>query len=123
MNGQIILFVNSFTNLRYQLVLPEKIHYFSQKDEDAMRTTNNTNAGHFLFALATTVPSVFFGLTFVWLQGASPTNVSSVFLLVLFSLVSGYFMWVWHHDQLAHQKNFHQRKNLDDMNKLNGVSR
>lgn len=83
-----------------------------------MRTTNNTNAGHLLFALVPTVPSIFFALTFLWLQGASPTNVSSAFLLVLFSLVSGYFMWVWHHDQLAHQKNYHQKKNLDEMKKL-----
>jgi len=83
-----------------------------------MRTTNNTNAGHVLFALVPTVPSIFFGLAFVWLRGASSTNVSSAFLLVLFSLVSGYFMWVWHHDQLTLHKNYYQRRNLEEINKL-----
>jgi hypothetical protein len=83
-----------------------------------MQTPNNTNPNRFLFALVPTFPSIIFGLIIVWQQGVSSANVSFVFLMVLFSFVSSYFMWVWHTDQLERQAAYHQKRNLEEINKL-----
>jgi hypothetical protein len=83
-----------------------------------MQTTNNSNPNRFLFALILTLPSILFGLILVWQLGVSSANLSFVFLMILFSLVSSYFMWVWHSDQLEKQEAYHQKRNSEETNKL-----
>lgn len=83
-----------------------------------MQTPHNPNATHFLFALTPTLPSVFFGFIFMWQQGASLTNVSFVFLMILFSAASGYFVWAWHTGELARQAHYHQKKYSDGVQML-----
>jgi hypothetical protein len=83
-----------------------------------MRNIVNTPYRNYLFALIPTLTSIFFGLVFVWQQGVSSTSLSFVFLMVLFSLVSGYFMWVWHTDQLTEQNEYHQQRYLEGINSL-----
>jgi hypothetical protein len=83
-----------------------------------MQTTRNTNNNNFLFALIPTCPSVFFGLIYLWQQGSSSEHLAFVSLMVLFSLVSSYFMWVWHTDELNQQKDYLQKRNSENLNKL-----
>ncbi len=83
-----------------------------------MQTPYNPNGSHFMFALIPTFPSLFFGLIFIWQQGTSLTNLSFVFLMLLFSLVSGYFIWVWHTDQLEKQDNYLQKKYSEGLTML-----
>jgi hypothetical protein len=83
-----------------------------------MQTPYNPNGSQFMFALVPTFPSLFFGLIFVSQQGASLTNLSFVFLMLLFSLVSGYFIWVWHTDQLEKQDNYLQKKYSEGLTML-----
>ncbi len=79
---------------------------------------DNPNTNPILFALLPVLPSAFFGLMLVWQQGASLTSVSFASLMVLFSLVSSYFIWVWHSDQLEKLNNHHQKKYLEGINML-----
>lgn len=71
-----------------------------------------------VYALIPTVPSLFFGLVIVAQQGLSPTSMSIAFLMVLFSLVAGYFMWVWHSDQVEKQLQFFHNKAAEEKNAL-----
>lgn len=83
-----------------------------------MQTPYNPNGSHFLFALVPILPSLFFGLILIWQRGLSLTNVSFVFLMILFSGVSGYFIWIWHTDKLASQGNYYQKKYSEGLNML-----
>lgn len=83
-----------------------------------MRTQDKPDTNPILFALTPVFPSVFFGLILVWQQGISSTSVSFAFLMVLFSLVSSYFIWVWHTDQLENLDNYHQKKYLEGLKML-----
>lgn len=83
-----------------------------------MQTSYNPDGSQLLFALVPVLPSVFFGLVLVWQQGLSLTSISFVFLMVLFSIVSGYFIWVWHTDELDKQGNFYQKKYFEGLHML-----
>lgn len=74
-----------------------------------MRTHDNPNTNPILFALIPVFPSVFFGLILVSQQGVSSSSVSFAFLMVLFSLVSSYFILVWHTDQLEKLDSYHKK--------------
>jgi hypothetical protein len=83
-----------------------------------MQTPNNPNGSNLLFALTPTLPALFFGLILAWQQGFSLTSVSFAFLMVLFSVVSCYFIWVWHTDHLEKQGKYYQKKYSEGLNML-----
>jgi HAMP domain-containing protein len=83
-----------------------------------MRANNNTEPGNFMFALLPIFPSLFFGFVLIWQQGIGATNVSLVALTVIFSVVSSYFVWVWHTDHLEKQSGNLLRKHSEGLKML-----
>lgn len=83
-----------------------------------METPNNTICRHFLFALIPVFLSILLGLVFVWQQSASSTNISFVFLMILLSMVSSYFMWTWHSSQLETKNIYQQKTKSEELNVL-----
>jgi hypothetical protein len=75
-----------------------------------MSAPENPDTNPILFVLLPVLPSVFFGLILVWQQGFSLTSVSFTFLMILFSAVSSYFIWVWHTDHIEKLEKYHQKK-------------
>jgi hypothetical protein len=71
-----------------------------------------------MFALLPVLPSIFFGLLLVWQQGFALTSVSFAFLMVLFSIVSSYFIWVWHTDYIDQLENYHRKKYKEGLHML-----
>jgi DNA-binding ferritin-like protein len=83
-----------------------------------MHTPGNLETNPILFTLIPVLPSAFFGLILVWQQGASLASVPFAFLMVLFSLVSSYFIWVWHADQLEKLGNYHKKHYSEGLHML-----
>ena len=83
-----------------------------------MQQTGKTNDGKYLFLLAPTLPSIFFGAYLTWLQGISSSTLSVVFFVMLFSVISGFFLWLWHADQIDQQNSLFQKKNRAALSQL-----
>jgi hypothetical protein len=83
-----------------------------------MSTPEKADTNPILFALLPVLTSIFFGLILVWRQDFSLTSVSFAFLMVLFSVVSGYFIWVWHTDHIEKLEKYHQRKYKEGLHML-----
>jgi hypothetical protein len=71
-----------------------------------------------MIAFLPLLPSLFFGLILIWQQGLTLTSISFVFLMVLFSVVSSFFIWTWHTDHVEKVKNYHQKKFKERLNAL-----
>ena len=83
-----------------------------------MSTPENPDTSPILFVLLPILPSVFFGFILVWQQDFSLTSESFAFLMILFSVVSSYFIWVWHTDHIEKLDNFHRKKYKEGLHML-----
>jgi hypothetical protein len=83
-----------------------------------MLEPRKTNYGKYMFILVPTFPSIFFGVYLAWLQGISSSMLSIVFLVMLFGCISGYFLWLWHVDQIDQQNGMFQKKNRAALSQL-----
>lgn len=86
--------------------------------EQIMGAVSKLNTNSLVFALIPVFPSLFFSLILLWQQGISITSMSFAFLLVLFSLVSGYFIWVWHSDDVEKLESYYQKKHKEGLHML-----
>jgi uncharacterized membrane protein (DUF106 family) len=83
-----------------------------------MNTNESQEVSSVLIAFLPVLPSVFFGLILVWQQGTSMMSVSFAFLMVLFTIVTGFFIWTWHNDHIDKLKSYHQKKFKEGLNAL-----
>ncbi len=83
-----------------------------------MQEARNTTYSKYMFALIPTFPSIFFGFYMIWQQGVSSSIISIASLMILFSLISGFFLWLWHVDQLDQRNTYYQQNNRTALNKI-----
>ena len=87
-----------------------------------MQEARCTSTSKYVFILMPTFPIIFFGAYLIWQQGVSSSMVSIALLMILFSFISGFFLWLWHVDQLDQRTNYFQQKNRAAFNKLTGYT-
>jgi methyl-accepting chemotaxis protein len=83
-----------------------------------MQEATKTTDGKFLFVLVPTFPSILFGVYLTWLQGVSSSILSIVFFVMLLGGISGFFLWLWHVDQIDQQNSLFHKKNRAALNQL-----
>lgn len=71
---------------------------------------HNTTYSHFLLVMIPIFLNIIFGFMFVFKQGGSSTNIIFVHLMILFGLVSGYFILTWY--------NYHKKTSSERLNVL-----
>ena len=83
-----------------------------------MQEARCTSTSKYVFILMPTFPIIFFGAYLIWQQGVSSSMVSIALLMILFSFISGFFLWLWHADQIDQQNSLFQKKNRAALSQL-----